>query len=106
LNCLTKYPTDFVCEGVIVDEFNLSQFSNLFANFKVAEFQLEPGSQSSVDSHSVQEIWIVTHGAGLLHSNGKTKQLTQGNAVHFPSHIDHWIENNGTTQLRLITIWW
>lgn len=106
MNYLLKHPTDFVCDGVTVSEFDLSCFSSLCADFKVATFQLEPGTRSPVDSHVEQEIWIVTHGAGLLHSNGNTKQLMPGSAVHFTSHIDHWIENIGIAQLKLITIWW
>ena len=76
------------------------------APFKVARFSIEPGFASPLDSHAVDEIWIVTAGMGELLYDNQSIRLQAGEVVYYDSYKAHQVRNDGMETLVMYSIWW
>ena len=69
----------------------------------LAEATLEPGQATERHYHSVsEEIYFVLKGQGEMELDGETSFLRPGDAVLIPPGAWHTLENNGTSELRIL----
>ena len=69
----------------------------------LAEATLEPGQATERHYHSVsEEIYFVLKGQGEMELDGETRFLRPGDAVLIPPGAWHTLENNGTSELRIL----
>jgi len=69
----------------------------------LAEAQLEPGQATERHYHRAsEEIYFVLKGQGEMELDGETRFLRPGDAVLIPPGAWHTLENNGTSELRIL----
>jgi mannose-6-phosphate isomerase-like protein (cupin superfamily) len=69
----------------------------------LAEATLEPGQATERHHHGVsEEIYFVLKGQGEMELDGETRFLRPGDAVLIPPGAWHTLENNGTSELRIL----
>jgi mannose-6-phosphate isomerase-like protein (cupin superfamily) len=69
----------------------------------LAEATLEPGQATERHYHGVsEEIYFVLKGQGEMELDGETRFLRPGDAVLIPARAWHTLENNGTSELRIL----
>ena len=69
----------------------------------LAEATLEPGQATERHYHGVtEEIYFVLKGQGEMELDGETRFLRPGDAVLIPPGAWHTLENNGTSELRIL----
>ncbi|HVA31431.1 MAG TPA: cupin domain-containing protein [Gaiellaceae bacterium] len=69
----------------------------------LAEAQLEPGEATERHYHRAsEEIYFVLKGQGEMELDGETRFLRPGDAVLIPPGAWHTLENNGTSELRIL----
>ena len=69
----------------------------------LAEATLEPGQATERHYHrESEEIYVVTKGAGVLEIDGETRRVRPGEAVLIPPGAWHQLENDGTSELRIL----
>ena len=69
----------------------------------LAEATLEPGQATERHYHrETEEIYFVLKGQGALELDGETSYLRPGDAVLIPPGALHTLENNGTSELRIL----
>jgi len=69
----------------------------------LAEATLEPGEVTQRHYHRVaEEIYFVLKGSGRMEVDGDTKTIRPGDAVLIPAGAWHTLENNGTSELRIL----
>ena len=84
-------------DGSTIRELQHTQVQSL------AEATLEPGQVTERHYHSVsEEIYFVLKGQGEMELDGETRFLRPGDAVLIPPGGWHTLENNGTSELRIL----
>jgi mannose-6-phosphate isomerase-like protein (cupin superfamily) len=69
----------------------------------LAEATLEPDQATVRHYHrATEEIYFVTKGSGMMEVDGERKQVRPGDAVLIPPGAWHTLENNGTSELRIL----
>lgn len=69
----------------------------------LAEATLEPGEATQRHYHrDAEEIYFVVKGSGELEVDGDVKRIRPGDAVLIPPGAWHQLENNGTSELRIL----
>ena len=69
----------------------------------LAEATLEPGQATERHYHRLsEEIYFVVKGSGRLEVDGEGRIVRPGDAVLIPPGAWHTLENNGTSELRIL----
>ena len=69
----------------------------------LAEATLEPGQATLRHCHRAsEEIYVVTKGSGRLEVDGEARRVRPGEAILIPAGAWHELENNGTSELRIL----
>jgi mannose-6-phosphate isomerase-like protein (cupin superfamily) len=69
----------------------------------VAEATLEPDQATERHYHRAsEEIYFVTKGSGTLEVDGERTRVRPGDAVLIPPGAWHTLENDGTSELRIL----
>jgi mannose-6-phosphate isomerase-like protein (cupin superfamily) len=69
----------------------------------LAEATLASGQSTQRHYHrAAEEIYLITHGAGVMELDGETRRVGPGDAVLIPPGAWHTIENDGEDDLRLM----
>jgi mannose-6-phosphate isomerase-like protein (cupin superfamily) len=69
----------------------------------LAEATLEPDEATQRHFHRVtEEIYFVLKGAGRLEVDGESRIVRPGDAILIPAGAWHTLENNGTSELRIL----
>ena len=69
----------------------------------LAEATLEPGEATTRHYHRVaEEIYFVLKGSGALEVDGDRRHVRPGDAVLIPAGAWHVLENEGTSELRIL----
>lgn len=69
----------------------------------LAEATLEPGQATRRHHHRAsEEIYVVTKGSGELEVDGETRRVRPGDAIRIPPGAWHTLENDGTSELRIL----
>ena len=69
----------------------------------LAEATLEPGEATERHYHRVtEEIYFVIKGSGEMEVDGQAERVRPGDAVLIPPGAWHTLENNGTSELRIL----
>jgi mannose-6-phosphate isomerase-like protein (cupin superfamily) len=84
-------------DGSTIRELHHTQAQSL------AEATLEPGQATERHYHRVaEEIYFVLKGQGAMELDGETSYMRPGDAVLIPPGAWHTLENNGTSELRIL----
>ena len=84
-------------DGSTIRELHHTQVQSL------AEATLEVEQATERHFHRVtEEIYFVLKGQGKLEIDGETSHLRPGDAVLIPPGAWHTLENNGTSELRIL----
>jgi mannose-6-phosphate isomerase-like protein (cupin superfamily) len=69
----------------------------------LAEATLEPSQATQRHYHRVaEEIYFVTKGQGDMEIDGEHAHVRPGDAILIPAGAWHSLENNGTSELRIL----
>jgi mannose-6-phosphate isomerase-like protein (cupin superfamily) len=69
----------------------------------LAEATLEPDEATQRHYHRVaEEIYFVLKGSGRLEVDGESRMIRPGDAILIPAGSWHTLENNGTSELRIL----
>ncbi len=69
----------------------------------LAEATLEPGQATERHYHRAsEEIYVVVKGSGTLEVDGETRRVRPGEAALIPPGAWHTLENDGTSELRIL----
>jgi mannose-6-phosphate isomerase-like protein (cupin superfamily) len=69
----------------------------------LAEATLEPDQATQRHYHrATEEIYVVVKGSGMMEVDGERTQIRPGDAVLIPPGAWHTLENNGTSELRIL----
>jgi mannose-6-phosphate isomerase-like protein (cupin superfamily) len=69
----------------------------------LAEATLEPDQATERHYHrATEEIYLVTKGSGLMEVDGDTRAVRPGDAILIPAGAWHTLENNGSSDLRIL----
>ena len=69
----------------------------------LAEATLEPDEATQRHYHrATEEIYFVLKGSGRMEVDGETRMVRPGDAVLIPAGAWHMLENNGTSELRIL----
>lgn len=74
--------------------------------FKMEFFEVAPGSETHVDQHKVEEVWMIKTGTGELIYDGKTMPVAEEEIFYFESMKTHQVKNTGNKTLRILSIYW
>jgi mannose-6-phosphate isomerase-like protein (cupin superfamily) len=73
------------------------------AEQSLAEATLEPDQATERHYHrSTEEIYVVLKGSGRMEVDGDTRTVRRGDAVLIPPGAWHTLENNGSSELRIL----
>lgn len=92
--------------GSEVGIFELANIIRPTVPFTLATVTVSVGGAVDPHSHGVREIWMLTHGRGLLTIDGERSVAQAGDVLYFESHQSHQITNDGDLPLRFLSIWW
>jgi mannose-6-phosphate isomerase-like protein (cupin superfamily) len=69
----------------------------------LAEATLEPDEATQRHYHrATEEIYFVLKGSGRMEVDGDTRMVRPGDAILIPAGAWHTLENNGTSELRIL----
>jgi mannose-6-phosphate isomerase-like protein (cupin superfamily) len=69
----------------------------------LAEATLEPDEATQRHFHrATEEIYFVLKGAGRMEVDGESRIVRPGDAILIPAGAWHMLENNGTSELRIL----
>ena len=84
-------------DGSTIRELHASAVQSL------AEATLEPDQATERHYHRAsEEIYVVVKGSGLLEVDGERRTVRPGDAILIPPGAWHTLENNGTSELRIL----
>ncbi|HEX6788015.1 MAG TPA: cupin domain-containing protein [Gaiellaceae bacterium] len=73
------------------------------AEQSLAEATLEPDQATERHYHrATEEIYVVLKGSGRMEVDGDTRTVRRGDAVLIPAGAWHTLENNGSSELRIL----
>ncbi len=69
----------------------------------LAEATLEPDEATQRHYHrAAEEIYFVLKGSGRMEVDGESRMVRPGDAILIPAGARHTLENNGTSELRIL----
>jgi mannose-6-phosphate isomerase-like protein (cupin superfamily) len=84
-------------DGSTIRELHHTEMQSL------AEATLEPGEATQRHCHRAsEEIYVVTKGSGTLEVDGEARRVRPGDAILIPPGAWHTLENDGTSELRIL----
>jgi mannose-6-phosphate isomerase-like protein (cupin superfamily) len=84
-------------DGSTIRELHMSAVQSL------AEATLEPDQATERHYHRAsEEIYFVIKGSGMLEVDGERRTVRPGDAILIPPGAWHTLENNGTSELRIL----
>ena len=84
-------------DGSTIRELHRSAVQSL------AEATLEPDQATERHYHRAsEEIYVVVKGSGMLEVDGERRTIRPGDAILIPPGAWHTLENNGTSELRIL----
>ena len=84
-------------DGSTVRELHHTELQSL------AEATLEPSEATERHYHrEMEEIYFVVKGSGTMEVDGETQTVRPGDAVLIPAGAWHQLENNGSSELRIL----
>lgn len=99
-------PTEHYGSGISVKMIDFESKQGANPPFKSTYFEVLPGYTTPVDTHKVEECWIVLSGSGVLECDGERLLLKKHDIVHFASFKGHSVWNNSSEPLLLCSIYW
>jgi mannose-6-phosphate isomerase-like protein (cupin superfamily) len=89
-------------DGSIIREL-LSYRNSSIRNQSLAEATIGPGIKTEAHYHKAsEEIYYIILGSGLLFLGDGTRRVGVGDAISIPPGTVHWIQNDGTEDLKLL----
>jgi mannose-6-phosphate isomerase-like protein (cupin superfamily) len=77
------------------------------APFKLARFTVAPGCSTPLDTHQVDEVWLVARGTGeLRYDDDHLVRIGEGDAVYLEPPRTHLVVNDGQDTLVIHSIYW
>ena len=89
-------------DGSIIREL-LAHRNSSIRNQSLAEATIPP--QTTTDAHyhpQSEEIYFLIAGAGIMHLGEESRRVSVGDSIAIPPGTVHWIENDQTTDLKLL----
>lgn len=103
---LNSLPTEFLSEGVTLDEVDFEVNGEQKSSFHMATFDVHGKTLSDVDQHDVRETWLILEGQSELLSGDTTQTVRKGDVVYIESQIAHQLNNTSDETLRVLAMWW
>lgn len=100
---LSFAPPEYYGDGISVAQLLLP---NANTPFKSTYFEILPGFETPVDSHKVEECWIVLSGHGILNRDGMQMPIAPHDVLHFNSFEEHSVNNYSEYPLLICSIYW
>jgi mannose-6-phosphate isomerase-like protein (cupin superfamily) len=99
---LNEVPAFTTKDGSEIREL-LAHRNSVIRNQSLAEAQLPVGGATQEHFHPrAEEIYYITHGAGKIRIEGKTRDVRAGDAIAIPPGQKHKLWNTGAETLRLL----
>lgn len=92
--------------GVVLRQADFASLGEGATPFRGGLFTVAPQCTSRPDIHAVRECWMIACGGGVLHYQGSTLRVAQGDVLVFESHHQHQIHNDRHEPLVISTVWW
>jgi quercetin dioxygenase-like cupin family protein len=102
---LSLMASEEVGTGVWANQIKLD-LANTLAPFSASRFTVQPGCSTSVDSHAVHEIWIVSAGEGQLTYDDQRSRIGCSDVLYFEPPKPHLVKNDGVETMVIFSIWW
>jgi mannose-6-phosphate isomerase-like protein (cupin superfamily) len=81
----------------------LAHRNSAIRNQSLAEARLPVGASTQEHFHPrTEEIYYITHGAGIIRIEGETREVRAGDAIAIPPGQKHKLWNTGGETLRLL----
>lgn len=103
---LNALPTEFLSEGVTLDEIDFNIDGERKSGFHMATFDVAGKTVSDVDQHDVRETWLILDGESELLSGDTKQTVRKGDVVYIESQITHQLNNISDNTLRVLALWW
>ncbi len=102
IKSLDEVPSFITKDGSEIREL-LAHRNSIIRNQSLAEARLPAGASTQEHYHvRTEEIYYLTHGAGRIRIDGKTRNVKAGDAIAIPPGCRHKLWNTGTDPLRLL----
>lgn len=99
---LEEVPSFTTKDGSEIREL-LAYRNSAIRNQSLAEARIQPGESTQEHYHiRTEEIYYITHGAGLMRIEQESREVRPGDAIAIPPGKRHKIWNNGSEPLRLL----
>ena len=72
-------------------------------NLAITWVEGEPGSEQDKHSHSLEQVYVIVAGRGLMHVAGEGEEIGPGTLVFVPKGALHSIRNIGTEKLVYVS---
>lgn len=92
--------------GMEVFEIDLSRSGKSLSPFKASRFTVDPDFTSPVDSHAVQEMWMVAQGEGELYYDDQAIRIHASDVIYLEPPKPHQVKNVGAETLVIYSVWW
>lgn len=103
---LNALPTEFLSEGVTLDEIDFTVEGERKSGFHMATFDVAARTVSDVDQHDVRETWLILEGRSELISGQTTRTVQKGDIVYLETQTPHQLNNTSDDTLRVLALWW
>src|ERR1041384_7071065 len=83
----------------------IDQTTSPITQCSLAEETLLPGQEVTPHAHqTIEEIYYIVEGRGLMTVGDEQKEVRAGDAVFIPPYHRHTLKNTGTEPIRLILV--
>ncbi|MEL6639768.1 MAG: cupin domain-containing protein [Pseudomonadota bacterium] len=89
-----------------LDAKRLLPWDAVKAPFEGAWCVVRPGTQSRRHHHDELELFITISGQADIVINGTHHTVSKGDLVSIPKGADHYIDNSGTEDFHMYTLFW
>lgn len=96
---------EHIASGVEVNPVDFVQ-KQAYPPFQTTYFQVLPLSETPMDYHQEEEIWIVLNGSGVLTYEETVHRLNMHDIFYFASFKKHQIRNLMHESLLICSIYW
>jgi mannose-6-phosphate isomerase-like protein (cupin superfamily) len=91
---------DIVDIDSVLKEFNTSKMNTYFqtfmsnSSFEVGVLKIKPGQIDTQGQHSVDELYFVLEGSGLIRIKDKDHELKRGSCIFVRADTEHFFHGN------------
>ncbi|AWN75555.1 cupin domain-containing protein [Legionella anisa] len=96
---------EHIVSGVVVNPVDFAQ-KQVAPPFQTTYFHVLPQSETPMDYHQEEEIWIVLNGSGVLIYEENVYRLNAHDIFYFASFKKHQIRNLMHEPLLICSIYW